>query len=267
MTWPASGAATSRGKALIEQSKIKNQKSKIHLSSLASAPTLHSIRAVTFDVGGTLIEPWPSVGHVYAEVAARHGWRGLSVPMLNRRFAEAWGALKSFNYTRSEWAAVVEATFRGVIEGPPSRALFDDLYARFGRREAWRIFDDVVPTLETLAARGLRLGVISNWDERLRPLLRRLKLLEYFDTIVVSCEAGAAKPSGEIFALAAEKLALPREKILHVGDSPALDTRGARAARLQAVLLRRGVNRAAAGQIRSLLQLCEFCFLSRPKFP
>ena len=27
---------------------------------------LEEIKAVTFDVGGTLIRPWPSVGHVYA---------------------------------------------------------------------------------------------------------------------------------------------------------------------------------------------------------
>ena len=253
---PAFGVAVRRNDALVKQSKIKNQKSKIH-QTLASAPTLHSIRAVTFDVGGTLIEPCPSVGHIYADAAARHGWKGLSVPMLNRRFAEAWGALKSFNYTRSEWAALVEATFRGVIEGPPSRALFDDLYARFGRREAWRIFDDVVPTLETLAARGFKLGVVSNWDERLRPLLRRLKLHGYFDTIVVSCEAGCAKPAAGIFELAAERLALARETILHVGDSPALDALGARAAGFQALALRREAKRAAAGQIKSLRQLCD----------
>ena len=30
------------------------------------------IKAITFDVGGTLIEPWPSVGHAYAGVAARY---------------------------------------------------------------------------------------------------------------------------------------------------------------------------------------------------
>jgi hypothetical protein len=34
------------------------------------------IRAVSFDVGGTLIEPWPSVGRAYAEVAARHARPG-----------------------------------------------------------------------------------------------------------------------------------------------------------------------------------------------
>ena len=34
---------------------------------------MENVKAVTFDVGGTLIEPWPSVGHAYAEVAQRHG--------------------------------------------------------------------------------------------------------------------------------------------------------------------------------------------------
>src|SRR5262249_44700851 len=51
---------------------------------------LRSVRAITFDVGGTLIQPWPSVGHIYAEVAAHHGRRDISVEALNRQFAAAW---------------------------------------------------------------------------------------------------------------------------------------------------------------------------------
>src|SRR5206468_3601936 len=87
------------------------------LSRLAgSAATIQSIRAVTFDVGGTLIEPWPSVGHIYAEVAARHGMKGLSAVVLNRQFTAAWRARKIFNYARSEWAELVNETFRGLTE-------------------------------------------------------------------------------------------------------------------------------------------------------
>jgi phosphoglycolate phosphatase-like HAD superfamily hydrolase len=47
------------------------------------------IQAVTFDVGGTLIDPWPSVGHVYAAVAAEHGLTGVDPESLNVRFAAA----------------------------------------------------------------------------------------------------------------------------------------------------------------------------------
>jgi hypothetical protein len=57
-------------------------------------------------VGGTLIEVWPSVGHVYAEVAARHGVDGLSAELINRRFAAAWKAARQFDYSRSDWAGL-----------------------------------------------------------------------------------------------------------------------------------------------------------------
>jgi FMN phosphatase YigB (HAD superfamily) len=58
-----------------------------------------TIRAVTFDVGGTLIEVWPSVGHVYAEVAAWHGVKGLSAELSDRRFAAAWRATRQFSHS------------------------------------------------------------------------------------------------------------------------------------------------------------------------
>jgi REG-2-like HAD superfamily hydrolase len=197
------------------------------------------ILAMTFDVGGTLIEPWPSVGHIYAEVAARHGSKGIAAETLNRRFGAAWHALRNFNHTRAEWAALVATTFGSLLSGPPSEACFDELYARFGEPAAWRIFEDVKEALEPLASGGLKLGVISNWDERLRPLLHALKLHDYFEVILISQEAGFTKPSRVIFELAADKLALPPESILHVGDSLELDARAAWAAGFQAALLDR----------------------------
>src|ERR1035441_10480064 len=98
-----------------------------------------SIQAVTFDVGGTLIEVWPSVGHVYAEVAARHGVVGLSAASLNRRFTAAWRAATDFSHSRADWAALVDATFRGLTDRPPSQTFFGELYTRFASPYPWRI--------------------------------------------------------------------------------------------------------------------------------
>jgi putative hydrolase of the HAD superfamily len=203
------------------------------------------MRAITFDVGGTLIEPCPSVGHIYSEVAARHGVGGLEPELLNRRFDEAWQAMKNFNYTREGWAQIVEYTFAGLTDISPARTFFPDLYARFAEPEAWRIFDDVLPTLEALRARGLILGVISNWDERLRPLLRRLHLDHYFAVTIISCEAGAAKPDRAIFARAVEQLGVAPGAILHIGDSLEADVRGAQAAGFAAIRLCRRARPAA----------------------
>jgi putative hydrolase of the HAD superfamily len=203
-----------------------------------------------------LLEVWPSVGHVYAEVAARNGVKRLSAAALNRRFAAAWRAATRFSHSRLGWARLVDATFRGLTEQPPSQTFFAELYARFASPDAWRVFPDVLPVLDGLAARGLKLGVISNWDERLRPLLKRLKLAGYFEIIIVSREVRAAKPARAIFQHALRRLALPADAVLHVGDSLSMDVRGARAAGLSALLLKRTASVAKAGQIKSLLELC-----------
>ena len=213
------------------------------------------ILAVSFDVGGTLIEPWPSVGHVYAEVAAKHGAQNLSPEILNRRFAAAWKAHPGVDYRVEDWSAIVDATFAGLIADKPSKTFFPELFERFAQADAWRIFDDVPPTLAVLAEHGVRLGVISNWDERLRPLLGFLGLAHNFETIVVSCEVGASKPSPAIFKTAVEAFAVAAENILHVGDSFDMDVAGARAAGLQAIQIARDHSVVAADQIKSLREL------------
>lgn len=215
-----------------------------------------NLQAVTFDAGGTLIQPWPSVGHVYAEVAAAHGFKNLSPEVLGARFKTAWRAATSFNYTRAGWQELVESTFAGLLDGP-AVPFFPELYEHFSRAAAWRIFDDVLPALDALAARGLRLGVISNWDERLAILLERLKLEKYFSTIVVSCDVGFTKPSPVIFEHAAAKLGLPPGAILHVGDSYELDVLGAKAAGFHARRIRRHGDESRSDDLHSLTELSE----------
>jgi putative hydrolase of the HAD superfamily len=214
-----------------------------------------AIEAVTFDVGGTLIEVCPSVGHVYAEVAARYGVSGVSASVLNRRFVAAWRNASRFRHSRSDWARLVDATFRGLADLRPSRTFFKELYTRFADADVWRVYDDVVSALEALASRGLKLAVISNWDERLRPLLKRLRLARHFEEIIVSREVGAAKPSRRIFWRAARRLKLPPEAILHVGDDSSMDVLGGRAAGFSALLLNRRGRAGRPGEIRSLREL------------
>jgi putative hydrolase of the HAD superfamily len=197
---------------------------------------MNTIRAVTFDVGGTLIEPWPSVGHVYSQVAAGFGLR-CEPKLLNEGFAQAWRGRSSFNYTRAEWFEVVRQSFTSVGEVSPD--LFAAIYERFSGERCWKIYDDVRPTLDTLKASGLRLAVISNWDERLIPLLDRLELTQYFEQIFVSSAVGAHKPAPVIFRKAAHHFNLPPNEILHIGDSETEDLRGATDAGFHARRIRR----------------------------
>ena len=218
-------------------------------------PKTPTIQAVTFDAGGTLIKPWPSVGGVYAEVAAKNGQRGISPALLDERFTVVWRGLENFHHGRDEWSALVDRVFEGLTEQPPSASFFPELFEQFGEPDAWRIFDDVKPAIDALASLGINLGVISNWDERLQPLLERLELRKYFETVVVSCEIGFSKPSPVIFEHAARKLGLAPEFILHVGDSTREDLRGAESAGFQARLIDRGPAAARPGRIHSMLEL------------
>jgi len=213
------------------------------------------IQAVTFDVGGTLIEPWPSVGHVYAEVAASHGIANLSAEELQRRFVTAFRRRARSTHSAEEWAEIVDETFAGLATELPRQTFFPELYERFAQAAAWRIYPDVEPTLAALAGRRLKLGVISNWDDRLRPLLNALGLTRSLGTIVVSYEVGASKPASAIFRKAAEQLGVPPHAILHVGDSFEMDVQGAQTAGLQAVQIVRKTKPTQPGQIASLGEL------------
>ena len=221
----------------------------------AVTPAASSIRAVTFDIGGTLIEPWPSVGHVYAEVAGRFGHRDLEPDALNRQFIAAWKARREFDYSKKAWRELVVQTFSGLSPEPPGRECFEAMYEAFAEPQAWRIFDDVLPALAALRQRGFRLGVISNWDERLRPLLGRMQLSDRFDSLVISHEAGCTKPSPEIFRQAATALGTPPASILHVGDSVKEDVEGASAVGFQAILLDRRASKLRSGVTPGLDQL------------
>jgi putative hydrolase of the HAD superfamily len=215
---------------------------------------MNGIEAVTFDAGGTLIEPWPSVGEVYASVGREFGIE-CSAARLNAQFVNAWTTRTGFRYSRDEWHEVVRHSFLGISE--VSSQLFDAIYERFARSDAWLIYDDVIPALQTLEAMGLKLAVISNWDDRLIPLLEKLGLATYFDEIVVSAARGVHKPDADIFKFAAGVLGVPVNGMLHVGDSLREDVEGANGAGAVGLRIRRsGVERE--NDIQSLTALADF---------
>lgn len=201
---------------------------------------LAGIRAVTFDVGGTLIEPWPSVGHVYAAAAAAGGLGALAPQSLNARFFGAWRQHASgFAFTKAAWGRLVAEALADLGPAAHSPELFEAIWVAFQQAAAWRIFDDVAPCLRALKERGIRCAVVSNWDERLTPTLRNLGLAAEFEFILASAEVGFAKPAPEIFAAAQRGFGLPPGEILHVGDGRREDRDGANAAGFRGVWLDR----------------------------
>jgi len=216
---------------------------------------LDGIRAVSFDVGGTLIEPWPSVGHVYAAAAAQGGFGALDPLGLNLRFYATWKRHSArFDFTKDSWKKLVCEALVDLGDAATSPELFEAIWVAFMQSGAWRVFEDVHPCLTGLRERGLRFCVVSNWDERLVPTLRNLGLERQFECIVASAVLGVAKPSPGIFAAAQRKLGLPADQILHVGDTEREDRAGALAAGFRGVWLDRSCRENGA-DIRQLTDL------------
>jgi putative hydrolase of the HAD superfamily len=106
-----------------------------------------------------------------------------------------------------------------------------------------------VELLTALRRRGLRTGVISNFDYRLPPLLDALGLTLLLDAVVLPADAGAAKPEAAIFQLALDRLGVAATDAVYVGDDADDDVAGATRAGLRAIDVGR------IGDLRELRQL------------
>jgi HAD superfamily hydrolase (TIGR01509 family) len=102
----------------------------------------------------------------------------------------------------------------------------------------WEQVDaDVVPALQALRERGLRLVVVSNANGRLRHLFDRLGLTQWFDAVLDSHEWGVEKPDPRLFHLALAESGAVAERTVHVGDLYHVDVAGARRAGLAGAVL------------------------------
>jgi HAD superfamily hydrolase (TIGR01509 family) len=98
------------------------------------------------------------------------------------------------------------------------------------------IAQTVLDLCTTLKERGYRLGIVSNWQGPLSEILRTQGLLDYFDSVITSHDAGVSKPNADIFRIALEDLDEVASKAIFIGDTFATDIIGAHRAGIQAIL-------------------------------
>lgn len=205
------------------------------------------IRVVTFDAAGTLIRLVRPPGTTYAETAGLFGYH-LDPVRLQEAFRVAWKSLVSPPESpgpqpdddRAWWRELVAKTLQVAgYQITPFEEYFATVYETFARPGIWELFPDVLPILAELSRLGIRLGVISNFDRRLYDILGHLHVRNAFEHMIISSEIGVRKPAARIFRVAAQRFNVELNEILHVGDEPETDLKGARAAGLDALLVDR----------------------------
>ena len=203
-------------------------------------------RAVLLDALGTLVELEPPAPRLRTELANRFGiqvteaqaQRAITAEIAYyRQHLDDGRDQAGLDDLRRRCAMVLSVELARSVEEelPEVEAMTGALLGSL----SFRPFADVVPVLSALKGQGVRLIVVSNWDASLSGVLERLGLLGWLDGVLTSAQAGARKPDPAIFELALGIAQVPARETVHVGDSPAEDVAGARAAGIDAVLLRR----------------------------
>ena len=173
---------------------------------------MSEVRAVLLDLYDTLM--WTEWPVLRAELEERFGLTRAELLAADTatRPARTVGA---FGSLRGDVAAVLEAA--GIRLEPP---VLDEVAGRttaFLERGV-HLWEDSIPTLRELRARGVRTAVVSNCDHGTGPVVERLGLADEADEVILSFEVGMAKPDPGIYRLAAERLGVPAEAAVFVDD-------------------------------------------------
>lgn len=178
---------------------------------------------------GARVDP-ASIDPVFAEV-----WAASSAAFAG----EPQGRASSDERDAALWRWVTAEVHRRVPElhAIDAHAWWVRLHEAFGRADHWELYPDTLPALKELRRRGVRVGVISNWSTRLRPIAGELGLLDLVDFLLVSAEFGAGKPDRRIFDEALRRAEVRPERALHAGDSVEDDVRGAAAVGIRPVFV------------------------------
>jgi len=208
-------------------------------------------RAVFFDWFGTLATYHPPREQLQSQVLQELGFRVSTEDLrrgllaADRQFYEETAAASGQELTRQERMDMLMRHERRTLSHAGvdvPEDLLPRVFARARELSAgmkFRLFEDVLTTLQDLKKRNLTLGLLTNLRQDIDSICRELGLDTYLDFTVTSAEVGAEKPNPPVFLAALERAAVTADQALHVGDQYGVDVVGARNLGIRPVLLDR----------------------------
>jgi len=216
-----------------------------------------SVRAVLFDLDGTLVDSAPDL-----TLAANKMLSALGYPQVNCSQVKGWVG----DGVRS----LVRRALTAILGDVPAESLIEQSYVLFQRYYAESVYQDstlypgVHETLQTLKSSGLALACVTNKPSRFtKPVLEKSGLTGFFGAVVSGDDLSLKKPDPAPLEFAAEQLGVPLTACVLVGDS-INDISAAGAAGIPVLWATYGYasqddieQDATYGAIDTIFQLCE----------
>ena len=209
----------------------------------------YDIKAIFFDLDGTLRHSVPSGGEVFTDYVIT---LGLPVNDEARLRALRWEHLywASSVDLRDDLLAHAGETENFWIEYSRRRLIALGASPQWAREFAAKasvhmgefyrpesvVPEDVRRALPQLRQQGYILGVISNRDKPFQDVLQEHGIGEFFDFSLAAGEVNSFKPEPGVFEHALGRLNLSPREAIYVGDNYYADVVGARRAGLQPIL-------------------------------
>lgn len=175
-----------------------------------------SITGIVFDLDGTLTHTLNEHVEAFYRVFKNNGY------IIDKKKIENEMGRRPTDITR-------DLIFQGLPDGELDPSTVKKLYRMAG--EKIKTFKSLIPQnpplmpgLPDIIARakglGLKIAVCSSTPlENVQVILERIHLLKYFDKLVTAEDVVIGKPHPEAFLKAVEKLTMPAESVIVIGDS------------------------------------------------
>lgn len=207
------------------------------------------IKNIIFDLDGTLIHVKPHRANVIQEFLEENG-----IPMTESQIREAGRWSSEFWLDKASWELVPDwddrdsrlLFWRSYLEHyyeilhAPEGSL-DSLFTALSQQlvdEKHEVFlmDDIMDVLQDLKDAGYRMGVLSNRESPIAPVVEKFALSGYFQCVYSAGELESVKPDKIIFEKYLKLFGGVPQETMYVGDNYWLDGLGAQGAGLSPVI-------------------------------
>ncbi len=208
------------------------------------------IKHISFDLWLTLIRSNPEFKPHRAEIIAKTFETRYSPKEIEKIVQETDKVFDRYNmindcklsanemYTKVLQKVVSDPGKLTMADGVRLRKIADELFNEF---PPVFLNENIPHILSALKDKGYTINLSSNTGfiegHILRNTLANMKVSQYFDFLIFSDEIDSSKPSPDFFGRIIQKTGLSPDHILHIGDNPIADYKGALDSGMKAMLI------------------------------